>query len=1254
MEAREATAPGPWDNINAVWTKDRGRTWDDLRPPPTAREAQGPDDKAQPGNRPDAVPEWAAADRADATGPQPAVTLFRPRGKMAIRCENKCTWCDEQCYQARNFRHGGHVGRCLCPKHTSMALAQTAKKYICSSTDTIKLRRDNDSYDSRRTQPAYQKWTDWSTRYWTPSHEETRTQGWYGRGWSSTQWRQEHTREGEQEPTEATGQAFNPKERDAQDQPDSSGQANASDKATDNRQDEAKPNRTDNQQCNLAQTGATDQSRATSTAERDDRASGQTPAQDKPDAPIPHQRGEGQGTAWEDDWCKGKRYYYAAEATDKAEREMNPWAKAGQTADPTVDEKADRQQQDIGSVTQPMVDGVAQSQRTDADAPGDRSNESEIKTANDATGKDQQVASTHPPRDGDRRHDEARPRQGVVTDTDEVRTAESESRSNQKGLLAVATPPHQLVPARQKPADKCNRTRSTDAGPHTAHRYPTLARRRPVPGPHTHRRIGEASNPGPHQHVMAQTHRGNTTDHVQPRCPRCGIRWQTNASRALQTDNTACMACGARGPKPDATEQSVRPTLLHFICTTCAWNSCPGCAGRIQSTPTDQPTGLCEADTPMTDQAKRRRSRTPEAVNRNNTPGPSTKLRRRAQTDHSRADDESYSDDSSTSEVPLPDSVRRILDFEQWVGSTSTSSSDEDTDEPPRSIPLLPYSEPDIPTPTGADFTDFSIQTRSPTSDSPTPQTQPARENGAGEETAAGNGAATPQGPPRAVGRALSPADDELTDGYITETDKDERGATGTAPLQCAQQQPGPRDLHEWTPPPKRHRTTPSTAQTAQATILDETDESERETEAAWVPAVRLAAHGPIPQGTMYATWPNEDPSPSTHGTGVASLTITHPSSVVPSNTAGGDTADTSHSNTAGQHAKPRAVTSSEREATTPQQHTTQDHDTPNDDLRTYASPTHDQHHTRVHPEGYSDTTRPGEKTAPPRPMPDADHQIRRGRLQATGGKKTTTPTTKPRRVRRVQDRPANTAQASSSHAPGEAAKTQQTQPRDRELPPRNKQQEARGEASTRNGHHQRQVDRDGQPHATEKKCTCGGSLNHRTIGRAQRCRNCGTPFRQRGAYRCEGDPTHAYCKECAADTSTPAGRTDPHTQTQRTQTSGDETRAAPTRGRGRTATEQTTHRRRVPATSRAGRQNTNGGAETSTQTPNMHTPTVRRTAMTQLPGSSDGQVAQNNDDATGCGDEELPPTDQCSTCAWAWPSNPTSTRHLARPAAPR
>ena len=118
MEAREATAPGPWDNINAVWTKDRGRTWDDLRPPPTAREAQGPDDKAQPGNRPDAVPEWAAADRADATGPQPAVTLFRPRGKMAIRCENKCTWCDEQCYQARNFRYGGHVGRCLCPKST--------------------------------------------------------------------------------------------------------------------------------------------------------------------------------------------------------------------------------------------------------------------------------------------------------------------------------------------------------------------------------------------------------------------------------------------------------------------------------------------------------------------------------------------------------------------------------------------------------------------------------------------------------------------------------------------------------------------------------------------------------------------------------------------------------------------------------------------------------------------------------------------------------------------------------------------------------------------------------------------------------------------------------------------------------------------------------------------------------------------------------------------------------------------------------
>ena len=174
----EAVQAGTWDDIHAVWTKDRDRTWDDLRPAATAQEPHGLGDEGQPGHRQHAVPEWASAAKTAATGPQLAVNLFRPRDKMAIRCEKKCSWCDEQCYQARNFRYAGHVGRCLCLKHTQMALAQTAKKYICNSTD----HRDDETSENLRTQPANQKWTDWSTRYWTPSHAETRSQSWYSIG----------------------------------------------------------------------------------------------------------------------------------------------------------------------------------------------------------------------------------------------------------------------------------------------------------------------------------------------------------------------------------------------------------------------------------------------------------------------------------------------------------------------------------------------------------------------------------------------------------------------------------------------------------------------------------------------------------------------------------------------------------------------------------------------------------------------------------------------------------------------------------------------------------------------------------------------------------------------------------------------------------------------------------------------------------------------------------------------------------------
>ena len=230
----------------------------------------------------------------------------------------------------------------------------------------------------------------------------------------------------------------------------------------------------------------------------------------------------------------------------------------------------------------------------------------------------------------------------------------------------------------------------------------------------------------------------------------------------------------------------------------------------------------------MSDQAKRRRSRSPDSINRENTPGPSSKVRRRGQTAGKRAGEESDSSDSSASEIVLPESVRRILDFEQWGRSTSTSSSEEDTDEAPSSIPLRPYSEPEVPTPTGADFTDFtdfSTQTWSPTCYIPSTPTIRTESNA----HPSGNAAIYTPGTMRAADAGVGHSDDELTGGYITETDRGELTMQGWPREAAVLDGPGSCDTHDWTPPPKRQRNTPSSTGAAGATLLDETDESDRE-----------------------------------------------------------------------------------------------------------------------------------------------------------------------------------------------------------------------------------------------------------------------------------------------------------------------------------------------------------------------------------------------------------------------------------------
>ena len=435
---------------------------------------------------------------------------------------------------------------------------------------------------------------------------------------------------------------------------------------------------------------------------------------------------------------------------------------------------------------------------------------------------------------------------------DAQHTAETARKNSRQDILAVAPPAHCHRAAHQPPAHaKAKRYCRTRAQATRRRQQRWLKRCEPQPadGPPPHRRIGEARNPGPQSQLALQPHQEPDGDPNPRSCIRCGSRWQRNTNRALQAIQTPCMACGARGPQHAAEEQNLRPTLLHFLCTTCAWSSCPRCAGGPGGTGTQQTRRPNETGTPMTDQAKRRRSTTPDARDELNTPGPSSKLPRRGQSDRRRSDEAS---DSSASEIQLPDSVRRILDFEEWAAATSTSSSEEYSDATPRSIPLLPPSEHDIPTPTGVDFTDFLAEIQSPASSSGPTATQPATAPDACDETA------TPLITPTQPRWAQSPGDHELTDGFITETDIDVPRPANPTQLLTERQPHGECDPSEWTPPPKRHSATASTSRTAQATIIDETDEPDRERAGPAGGLCRAPAHGVADRDMAHAMRPRQ------------------------------------------------------------------------------------------------------------------------------------------------------------------------------------------------------------------------------------------------------------------------------------------------------------------------------------------------------------------------------------------------------------
>ena len=201
----------------------------------------------------------------------------------------------------------------------------------------------------------------------------------------------------------------------------------------------------------------------------------------------------------------------------------------------------------------------------------------------------------------------------------------------------------------------------------------------PVRHPATHRRIGEASNPGPatDRPPAAQIPECGPPHTNYAECPGCESRWRPNASRAFQAAIYPCTRCGATSISDRDPAGSIRPTRLHFQCPSCAEICCAACAGlEARGTPTMRrtPDRSCPAaSSSMSDQSKRRRDQRPTSPEGGNSPGPSSKVRRHTKPPRYDSDEESESSSSSQAEIALPDSVRRILDFDQWGDSSATS-----------------------------------------------------------------------------------------------------------------------------------------------------------------------------------------------------------------------------------------------------------------------------------------------------------------------------------------------------------------------------------------------------------------------------------------------------------------------------------------------------------------------------------------------------------------------------------------------------
>ena len=251
----------------------------------------------------------------------------------------------------------------------------------------------------------------------------------------------------------------------------------------------------------------------------------------------------------------------------------------------------------------------------------------------------------------------------------------------------------------------------------------------------------------------------------------------------------------------------------------------------------------------MTDQSKRRRDDEQTIPEEQNEPGPSTKLRRHDASPSESDEGSDLSSSSSQAEVTLPDPVRRFIDFDEWGTSSedspptpNASGTEKGNRTPILATPeLSETSMPHIDTPTGfdlEDFTDFSDRTSAPS----TPRQPVTPPHGPQARGQIPDTTTVPAGTTDASRTSSSERieaqrterqahrmdpDAELTDGYITETDMEMVQPIPAATITAGTDQAPAGQVHEWTPPPKRQRMTPSTAGRTGRTMIDDTDDSE-------------------------------------------------------------------------------------------------------------------------------------------------------------------------------------------------------------------------------------------------------------------------------------------------------------------------------------------------------------------------------------------------------------------------------------------